>query len=621
MRPGRGQLAAWLLLALAGACRGQSGFPAYCPAGHYVAREQTQFQYCSQASDCPAAQPHCCGGEKPRSICVCDDMCSAENSPACLTYGLCDDPNDVPGMCSGGGGDRCGPDFGGAKCGGGGGVGFEPVPTYARYCNEDLGWCGDTDEHMNAQPSTAYDFVSVCDACAPGKFKLDKYAATFVATGCCNTNAANPHWQTVVPSSAFGDMMEYCTLNRDGTTTSDYQIEFCGCDVPPTTCVLQTAFTDPPCESCATGKFSAAGASACLDCPAGTESSPDNAMCNACAPGKFKSDKYVDTFVATGCCNRSPDTSWWQTQTASTVFGDMLSYCENARDGTGDAWRAEFCGCGSVPPTTCVLQTAFTDAFPDGLCKSCATGKYAAAGALACLDCPAGTFSSLDDVMCVACPSGTYSPASSGSPAACLCNMGYTGDGDGTPCYACLPGKFKEINGTGPCAHCPAGKYSAARGASTCLDCPEGSYNSTDNAMCVACPSGTYSPVSSFSPAACRCGMGFEGDGEVGCTACPVGKFKETDGSGTCMLCPKGQYTEMTGATSINSCVDCPDSYDGVQGGVPEVCRCTHAAVRAMALISGAGALGEAASYFDHATTYDCRYLWGPSYFSTYKKR
>jgi len=40
-----------------------------------------------------------------------------------------------------------------------GGTGATAHPANAIYCNEEIGWCGDTEAHRNAQPSTAYDFV------------------------------------------------------------------------------------------------------------------------------------------------------------------------------------------------------------------------------------------------------------------------------------------------------------------------------------------------------------------------------------------------------------------------------------------------------------------------------
>jgi len=55
--------------------------------------------------------------------------------------------------CRGGiGSGRCGPKFGHKLCGKG-----------WPYCNEANGWCGNTNAHKNAQPSTTYDYVKACD--------------------------------------------------------------------------------------------------------------------------------------------------------------------------------------------------------------------------------------------------------------------------------------------------------------------------------------------------------------------------------------------------------------------------------------------------------------------------
>ena len=60
------------------------------------------------------------------------------------------------------GGARCGPNFG--YCTG--------TPSNAIYCNEDNGWCGDLDEHKNAQLSTTYDLsaYTTCLEQQPSKF-------------------------------------------------------------------------------------------------------------------------------------------------------------------------------------------------------------------------------------------------------------------------------------------------------------------------------------------------------------------------------------------------------------------------------------------------------------------
>merc|ERR1719499_949765 len=63
----------------------------------------------------------------------------------------CSGASDCPKLSSGG---RCGPKFGGAVC-------STKDRSWALYCNEANGWCGNTNAHKNAQPSTTYDASSI----------------------------------------------------------------------------------------------------------------------------------------------------------------------------------------------------------------------------------------------------------------------------------------------------------------------------------------------------------------------------------------------------------------------------------------------------------------------------
>jgi len=62
---------------------------------------------------------------------------------------------DVGQACNPG---RCGPKYSGCKC---------DLPT-RRYCNENNGWCGNTDAHKNAQASEKYDFDGPEHDCMDG---------------------------------------------------------------------------------------------------------------------------------------------------------------------------------------------------------------------------------------------------------------------------------------------------------------------------------------------------------------------------------------------------------------------------------------------------------------------
>ena len=52
-------------------------------------------------------------------------------------------------------GERCGPLFDDAICGGNGPV---PIPFYSVFCVEPSGWCGYSGDHRHAQASTRYHF-------------------------------------------------------------------------------------------------------------------------------------------------------------------------------------------------------------------------------------------------------------------------------------------------------------------------------------------------------------------------------------------------------------------------------------------------------------------------------
>merc|ERR1719510_874913 len=68
-------------------------------------------------------------------------------------------------------GGRCGPLFGGAVC-------STDDRSWALYCNEANGWCGNAAWHKNAQASTKYDNAMIPDSCRGTK------------AGTCTTDAA-----------------------------------------------------------------------------------------------------------------------------------------------------------------------------------------------------------------------------------------------------------------------------------------------------------------------------------------------------------------------------------------------------------------------------------------------
>ena len=63
---------------------------------------------------------------------------------------------------------RCGPKFGNGRCN-------KCTADYAIFCNVGTGWCGTTEEHMNAQAGDEYDFnSSACGMQGLCRFLLSK---------------------------------------------------------------------------------------------------------------------------------------------------------------------------------------------------------------------------------------------------------------------------------------------------------------------------------------------------------------------------------------------------------------------------------------------------------------
>ena len=102
---------------------------------------------------------------------------------------------------------------------------------------------------------------------------------------------------------------------------------------------------------------------------------------------------------------------------------------------------------------------------------------------------------------------------------------------DGHACSECIPGTFKDVNGSAPCSLCSQGKFSTRTAA-------------TSNATCTDCAAGTYA----------------EAQGTVRCDVCAAGKFAEESGFSACTSCLPSSYQN---STNMTSCIFCPNNPDG----------------------------------------------------------
>ena len=222
------------------------------------------------------------------------------------------------------------------------------------------------------------------------------------------------------------------------------------------------------------------------------------------------------------------------------------------------------CPAHSVSPSEnvadCACEPGYTG--PEGgECSVCPAGKYKPTnGSSECTDCAAGKFSvetvGISESSCGNCPSNSESRGGSTTVMNCTCKQGFTGV-DGAECSPCIPGMYKEVNGSAACTQCSQGKYSgmtAATSISMCVDCPRDSYNASDNSMCLPCPSYSTSSLSSDELTDCLCNMGYTGPDGGNCTQCSAGKYKPTNGSSGCIDCEAGKHSAATNATACEQC-------------------------------------------------------------------
>jgi len=171
---------------------------------------------------------------------------------------------------------------------------------------------------------------------------------------------------------------------------------------------------------------------------------------------------------------------------------------------------------------------------------------------------PSGKYGRLN---CEQCPTNSFSSQGASSLLACGCNAGFYGE-DVTDCRTCPPKSFSNFGSRllSEC-RCAVGTY---KKGSTCADCPDNSTSKFD----------------SQDINDCRCNAGFQGYGEVGCSAChPASQWRsavcEVDqkyctecdcnagyyGDGvTCTNCP-GDATSIRGENSKAADCDCPEGF------------------------------------------------------------
>ena len=220
---------------------------------------------------------------------------------------------------------------------------------------------------------------------------------------------------------------------------------------------------------------------------------------------------------------------------------------------------------------TCATNYEYNDANTAGnYCQlKCPAGQTRdPSGNGGCLSCPANTWksSSGDASVCTSCPtnSGTNGVSGSQSKSACLCQPGFTGNGD--------------INANPYCTACSVNTYKTTTANSVCTTCPPNS--------------DTNNVTSQTTSSACLCRPGFTGNGDINanpyCTACSTNTHKTTTANTICTTCSDGSTATSEGSLECLCSAGYEDNSDGNSDSNP----CLQCAIDTWKSTIGSGTKG-----------------------------
>lgn len=231
-----------------------------------------------------------------------------------------------------------------------------------------------------------------------------------------------------------------------------------------------------------------------------------------------------------------------------------------------------YCPQGSASPQPCPLGT-YNSFQRVAICTVCPASKYCgvALGTITPLDCPQGRYCPLATSVPVVCPQGTYSNGIGMTnstdcavcPAGVYCNNGLV-LGNCSAGYLCTSGNWNPTPTNSSCnlplssdtvgSVCPPGHYCVA-GAPTAVPCPDNTLRvppgGTSLTDCIACPQGYRCYAGNPVP-----------------DPCPPGYYCPPDGPA--LPCANGTYSATPAATSINTCLACPEGHWCYRAGVSD---------------------------------------------------
>ena len=408
--------------------------------------------------------------------------------------------------------------------------------------------------------------------CRPGTYTL--YATVGETSG---DNYTCPSCPPGSFSTKFGGLE--CSQCEPGTY-SDVPASM-HCDLSPAGTV-QPFYGASSYTACAAGSISAAGATVCTLCPAGSRNfgSMGRTTCQLCPTNSYNNINGSQT--CTMCPPGSSTLEPGATYCDPCPAGNFLYTCPGCSSndivctpcprGTFGATHSAI-ECTRCPDLKIGREqglTECTDECPDGRhpmfnkqgCKDCPIGTYGTAGV--CTDCKAGTYQDIQGAAftCKECDHGNenlYQPDTGQTQ----CNSCINGNAtNSTSCVPCGPGTHFNFHALPcRCTACMPGYVQALHGQMECVSCDTQTTGlvafRTGMTQCHRCPRGEQPYNSSY------------------CTSCPLGSF-ENGIDNTCVLCEENTFADTPGGVFSSSCKPCPTGTStlGVKGAKSDTTDC-----------------------------------------------
>jgi alpha-tubulin suppressor-like RCC1 family protein len=330
------------------------------------------------------------------------------------------------------------------------------------------------------------------------------------------------------------------------------------------------------CETCPRGTYTADnGTEACNPCELGFTTKVESPRVSIdecykiCQAGEFSepNSKYADACYACDKGKYSAALAWKCVDCPAGKFADLvgMTECEGCVPGKYANSTAQL-SCDSCP------VDFITSGYGHSICVACPEGKgtYNKIGQSVCsnrglyMDCGAGHRKEDGTRKCLQCGVGTYSLK-----------------GDSTTCSLCPSGKYGDKEGSSQCVPCTKGKFSSVEGAESedsCNQCPKGKYNSFEGMkQCEECPPGSEcDEVALEVYTQCKIGYNAPRKGSVECSFCPPGRYQNSSGEAFCQLCGIGKYGASLGSVSVAGCNLCPLGTFGNSEGLSVCTACSR---------------------------------------------